>query len=108
MSDPPAGLQNTEPAQAVQKLGLGIAQSEPGSLAGGVDQSVHDALTDLSVYVLTLDREHHRLDDRLLQLVEVESSVAERRALLRERDEIADELTALRRAIRALREQLLQ
>lgn len=92
----------------VQSMGLSIAQGEPGSVAGGVDQSVHDALTDLSVYALTLDRERHRLDDRLLELVEVESSVAERRALLRERDEIADELTALRRAITALREQLRQ
>jgi hypothetical protein len=60
---------------------------------------VHDALTDLSVSALTLDAERYRLDDRLLELVEIESSAAERRALLRERDEIAEELTALRRAI---------
>jgi hypothetical protein len=75
---------------------------------GGVDQSVHDALTDLNVYALTLDAERHRLDDRLLELVEIESSVAERRALVRERDEIAEELMALRQAITALREQLRQ
>jgi hypothetical protein len=95
----------TKPAQ---NMGLSIAQREPGSAAGGGDQSVHDALTDLSMYALTLDAERHRLNDRLVELVAIESSLAQRRAVLRERDEIAEELTALRRAITALREQLRQ
>jgi hypothetical protein len=81
-------------------------RSEFGSKAGGVDQSVHDALTDLSAYTLSLDLERHRLDDRILELAEVESSVAERRALLRERDGVTAELTALRRTIAACSDQL--
>jgi hypothetical protein len=67
---------------------------------------VHDALTDLSAYALSLDVERHRVDDRLLELAEIESSVAERRALLRERDAIAEELTALRQTIAAFSDQV--
>jgi hypothetical protein len=72
------------------------------------DRRVNDALTDLSAYALTLEAEHHRLEDRLLELAGNESSTAERRAVLRERDEISEELNAFRRAVTALRDQLLR
>jgi hypothetical protein len=81
-------------------------QSELGPKPGSVDQSVHDALTDLSAYALSLDLERHRVDDRILELAEIESTVAERRALLRERDGIVEELTALRRTIAAFSDQV--
>jgi ABC-type phosphate transport system auxiliary subunit len=63
-------------------------------------------LTDLSAYALTLDSERLRLDDRMRELARTDSSVEERHALLREHDEILDELTALRATISALREQI--
>jgi hypothetical protein len=81
---------------------------EPDSEDRAVTRRVSDALTDLSAYVLTLDAERLRLHDLLLMLAEAESSVTERRALIRERDDIAEELTALRRAITALHEQVRQ
>jgi hypothetical protein len=81
-------------------------RSELGSNPGGFDQNVHDALTDLSAYALSLDLERHRVDDRILQLAEIESSMAERRALLRERDGIVEELRALRRTIAEFSDQL--
>ena len=84
------------------------AQREPRPEAQGVEQRAYDALTDLSTYALTLDVECHRLDDRLHELAQIESSAAERRALVRERDEIAEELTAFRRVIAALSEQVPQ
>jgi DNA repair exonuclease SbcCD ATPase subunit len=87
-------------------MGPNIAQGEPRSVAGNAGQNLHDALTNLNVYALTLEAERHRMDDRLHELVEIESSVAERRALLREREEIAEELTALRRLITALQDHL--
>jgi hypothetical protein len=80
--------------------------SELGSKPGSVDQNVHDALTDLSAYALSLDLERHRVDDRIRELAEIESSVAERRALLRERDGIVEELAALRRTIAAFSDQV--
>ena len=79
-----------------------------GSETREFDQRVNDALTDLSAYALTLDVECLRLDDRLLELAQTESLAAERRALLRERNEIAEELTALRRTIRAFQQQFSQ
>jgi hypothetical protein len=72
------------------------------------DQSVYDALTDLSAYALTLDAEHRRLDDRLVKLAEIDSSVAERRAVLRERDDVAEQVRALRGVITGLQDQLPQ
>jgi hypothetical protein len=71
-----------------------------------VNQRVNDALTDLSAYALTLDSERLRLDNRLRELAGIESSVEERHPLLRERDEICEELAALRAAIGALREHI--
>jgi hypothetical protein len=70
-------------------------------MSGNEDRRVHDAVTNLSAYALTLEVERKRLDDRLIDLARIESSAADRRALLRERDEIGRELNAFRRAIRA-------
>ena len=63
---------------------------------------VNDALTDLSAYALTLDVECHRLDDRMLELAQQDSSASERRDLVRKRAEMAEELSAFRRVISAL------
>jgi hypothetical protein len=81
-------------------------QGDPGSEGGGVRQRANDALTNLSMYALTLDVEYHRLDDRLLELAKTDPGTAELGRLLRERDEIAAEREAFRRAVLALREQL--
>ena len=72
-----------------------------------LDSRVHDALTDLSAYALTLDGDRHRLDNRLRELSQQGSSAAERQAVIRERDEIAEELDALRRAIDAFRNEFV-
>lgn len=72
----------------------------------GCNQRAYEALTDLSAYALTLDSERLGLDSRLNELAEIESSVAQRHALLRERDEISEDLAALRATIAALREQI--
>lgn len=79
-------------------------QPSPG-YGSDFDQRVNDAITDLSAYALRLDMERHRLDDRLVKLSAVESLAAERRALLRELEEIVEELAALRGAIGAFQEQ---
>jgi DNA repair exonuclease SbcCD ATPase subunit len=75
-------------------------------VAAECDERVNNALTDLSAYALTLDSERLRLDTRMRELARSDSSVEERFALLREHDEILDELDALRAAINALREQI--
>jgi len=83
------------------------SQGGPELGVDGPDQRVNDALTDLSAYALTLEAEHHRLGDRLLELAGNESSAAERRAVLSERNEISEELNAFRLAVTALRDQVL-
>jgi hypothetical protein len=79
---------------------------ESGSDTRGVDHRVYDALTDLTAYVLTLEWERLRLDTLAVELADAESSAAERRALRRERDDISEELAALRRTIAALQDQV--
>lgn len=69
---------------------------------GVPNERANEALTDLSAYALTLDVECHRLEDRMLELAQRDSSAAERRALVRERAEMAEELNAFRRVISAL------
>ena len=78
------------------------SQREARRKARDRDHRVNEALTDLSAYALTLDVECHRLDDRMLELAKQDSSAAERRALVRERAEMAEELNAFRRIIAAL------
>lgn len=73
---------------------------------GELEKRVNDALTDLSAYALTLDIECHRLDNRVLELTQQDSSASERRALVRKRDEIADELGAFRQVISELQQQI--
>jgi hypothetical protein len=68
----------------------------------------NDALTDLSAYALSLDIEYHRLDERLRTLAAGGSCSADVWPLLRERHELAEELMAYRRAIKAYRDQVLQ
>jgi hypothetical protein len=70
-----------------------------------LDKRVNDALTDLNAYALTLDIECHRLDDRVLELAQQDSSASERRAVVQKRDEIADELSAFRQVISELQQQ---
>ena len=78
------------------------SKREDGQDVRDTGDRVNDAVTDLSAYALTLDAECHRLENHVLELTEQESSTAERRALVRERAEMAEELNALRRIIRAL------
>lgn len=73
-----------------------------------LDKRVNDALTDLNAYALTLDIECHRLDDRVLELAQQDSSASERRAVVQKRDEIADELSAFRQVISELQQQFPQ
>jgi hypothetical protein len=84
------------------------SQWKSGFDPGDVDDRACGALTDLSAYALTLEAERHRLDDRVLELAEIDSSLEDRRGLLRERAEIAEELSALRGTIAALQEQVWQ
>jgi hypothetical protein len=62
-------------------------------------ERLHDALTDLNAYAMTLDLERHRVEVRLLELALSGCSGAELRALARERAERTDELRAFRGAI---------
>lgn len=78
------------------------SQRKSGVEAQDADERVNDALTDLSAYALKLDSECHRLGERVLELATRESSSAERRAVVRERAERAEELSAFRRFIKAL------
>lgn len=70
----------------------------------GNNQNAYEALTDLSAYALTLDSERLRLESRLSELAQIDSSVQQRHALLLARDEISEELAALRATIIALRD----
>jgi len=81
-----------------------LSQRESRPAVRELDKRVNDALTDLSAYALTLDNERHRLEARVLELAEEESSLSERRALVRERAEVGEELSALRRMITTLYE----
>jgi hypothetical protein len=83
-------------------------QRKPGSEGEQATQRAYDALTNLSAYALTLDHEYRRLEDRLVELANAKSGVAELRWVLREREEIAAEREAFRRAVTALREQVTQ
>ena len=75
---------------------------------GEREKRVNDALTDLSAYALTLDIECHRLDDRVLELAQQDSSASERRDVVRKRDELADELSAFRQVISDFQQQFPQ
>jgi hypothetical protein len=83
------------------------SRREPGSQAGGVDDRANEALTNLSVYALRLDVEYHRLDARLHELANNEAAAAEVGAVLRERDDVEAQREAFRRALTALREQVV-
>jgi hypothetical protein len=78
----------------------------PGARPGNVDERANEALTNLSAYALGLDVEYHRLDDRLHELANHEAAAAELGAVLRERDDVAAQRVAFRRALTALRAQV--
>ncbi|HTP22275.1 MAG TPA: hypothetical protein VMJ65_21885 [Solirubrobacteraceae bacterium] len=80
------------------------SQRKPGQ-PRELDKRIDDALTDLRAYALTLDVECHRLGSRVLELAQQDSSTSERRAVVQERDEIADELSAFRQVISELAQQ---
>lgn len=62
-----------------------------------------DAITNLSAYALKLDVEYHRLDDRLLELLDGEAAPPEElRTVLREREELGAAREAFRRSVAAL------
>jgi hypothetical protein len=84
------------------------SQRESESTSGWPDPRAYDALTDLIAYALRFDFEVHRLGDRLVELAALESSAAERRAVMRERVAMVEELQAFRRAIAAFQEVVLQ
>jgi Tfp pilus assembly protein PilO len=71
-------------------------------------ERAQDALTNLSAYAMTLDAVYLRLDDRLAELANSESEAAELRSVLREREEIAAEREAFRRAVTSLRERVFR
>ena len=83
------------------------SRREPGQ-GPELDKRVNDALTDLRAYALTLDIECHRLGDRVLELAQQDSSAAERRAVVKERDDIVDELSEFRQVISDLQQQFPQ
>lgn len=62
-----------------------------------------DAITNLSAYALKLDVEYHRLDDRLLELLDGQAAPPEElRTVLREREELGAAREAFRRSVAAL------
>jgi hypothetical protein len=73
---------------------------------GRAVQRTQDALTNLSAYAMTLDAVYLRLDNRLVELASTESEAAEFQSVLREREEIAAERDAFRRAVTSLRERV--
>jgi hypothetical protein len=74
------------------------------SVGPGIEERANEALTNLSIYALTLDVEYHRLDDRLVELAKTEAEAAQLGSVLRERDEVAAEREAFRGALTALRD----
>ena len=77
-----------------------------GSRPKKIDDRTYDALTDLSAFALRLEAERFRLDERLQELAGADSQVTTRRRLMAERDEIAEEVVAVRGTIAALGEQV--
>lgn len=73
---------------------------------GAAVERAQDALTNLIAYAMTLDAVYLRLDDRLVELADTDSGVSELQSVLREREDIAAEREAFRRAVISLRERL--
>jgi hypothetical protein len=96
------------PTNTAQHVRNGLpARSGPESTPRWPEPRVYEALTDLSAYALRFDFEVQRLNDRLAELAAAETSAAERRALMRERDEMVEELQAFRGAISAFQRDVL-
>jgi hypothetical protein len=62
---------------------------------------MHDALTDLDAYALLMEIQCQRLERRVIELAEAGLSDEECLAQLRQRAEMAEELTAFRSAVAA-------
>src|SRR5215469_16741855 len=82
-------------------------RTKPDTSARGDDATkrADDAITNLSAYALKLDVEYHRLDDRLLELLDGDAAPAEAeelRTVLREREELGRAREAFRRSVAAL------
>jgi hypothetical protein len=78
----------------------------PDPRDGGAVERTQDALTNLSAYAMTLDGVYLRLNDRLVELANTESGASEFQSVLREREDVAAEREAFRRAVMSLRERL--
>lgn len=79
------------------------AKLAPAAPGDDGDKRADDAITNLSAYALKLDFEYHRLNDRLLELLNGEAAAAEElRTVLRERDELGAAREAFRRSVAAL------
>jgi hypothetical protein len=78
-----------------------VASAEDVELQDRIARRMHVALTDLYAYLLVLDSERERLEDRALALPR--SQGPQRAELFRRAAEIGEELEALRRASLALR-----
>jgi hypothetical protein len=68
----------------------------------GFDPDVHAAVTDMYTYVLLLEAEGRRVDNRLQEAMTTPGSSHERAQLVKLRAELAAELDALRKAATAL------
>lgn len=67
---------------------------------------MHDALTDLDAYALFLEIQCQRLERGVIELASAGLSDAECLAQLRERAQMAEELTAFRSAVAAFGEEV--
>jgi hypothetical protein len=81
--------------------GTGDGAPDDRRLPAGLDPRMHDALTDLHMYVLVLDAERQRLGDRVTELTKLVSQ--EGAVLDRRRRDISEELDAVRATLIALR-----
>jgi hypothetical protein len=72
--------------------------------ADGIDPALHDAITDLHVYALMLEAEWIRLGERIAEMAAECSSADEGRQLTELREQMGEELAALRETVTALRD----
>jgi hypothetical protein len=80
-----------------------LARRNAATQARRPDPRVHERLNDLCAQALLLDGERKRICEQVDEIARAESSPKELRALARRRQEISDELDAVRARIAALR-----
>jgi hypothetical protein len=85
-----------------------MVRPNPGAIrtpeAAGIDPALHDAITDLHVYALMLEAEWIRLGERIVEMAAESSSADEGRQLTELREQMGEELEALRDTVTALRD----